>query len=155
MPRCDGPSRSRGSNATPCIRVGSRHVLQIAVLGNLRWELDGEALALPEGKPARALLAWMALPPGEHPRSRVAAGLWPDVLDRSARTSLRGALARINRCLNGSSEAVIATRDTVGLDPARVEIDLSRFSALVQDGELEAAWALGNAEVLGRVYDGG
>ncbi len=118
------------------------------MLGNLRWELDGEALALPEGKPARALLAWMALHPGEHPRSRVAAGLWPEVLDRSARTSLRGALARINRCLNGSGDPVIATRDTVGLDPAKVEVDLDRFSALVQGGELEAAWHLGNADLL-------
>jgi DNA-binding SARP family transcriptional activator len=40
----------------------------------------------------RALLAWLLLHPGRHSRVRVASRFWPDVLDTSARASLRNAL---------------------------------------------------------------
>ena len=39
----------------------------------------------------RALLAWLALHPGAQPRSHVAGVFWPDVLETSARGSLRAA----------------------------------------------------------------
>jgi DNA-binding SARP family transcriptional activator len=55
-------------------------------------------LRLPAGP--RALLAWLALHPGMHPRSRVAGRLWPDVLGESARNSLRTALAALSQCAN-------------------------------------------------------
>jgi hypothetical protein len=63
-------------------------VLRVRVLGDLTVELDGTASALPSSVKVRAVLAWLALHPGMQPRSSVAARLWPDVLDASARASL-------------------------------------------------------------------
>jgi len=67
-------------------------VLDVRLAGDLRLSADGAELALPSSKRARAVLAFLALNPGAHPRGRLAARFWPDVLDESARASLRVAL---------------------------------------------------------------
>src|SRR5918999_861634 len=72
-------------------------MLRVHVLGELELDLDGAALEPPPSRRARALLGFMALHPGPHPRSALAARFWPDVLDESARTSLRGALTAVPR----------------------------------------------------------
>ena len=72
-------------------------MLRIAVLGRLALERHERPLSLPVGRPARLLLGWLALHPGAHSRAAVAAELWPDVLDESARGSLRVALVEIRR----------------------------------------------------------
>jgi len=90
-------------------------VLRVHLLGDLRLD-DGRApVALPKGRPPRALLAWLALHPGRHARGRVAAALWPDVLDESARASLRTALSALRGALPDPG-AVIAEREEIGLD---------------------------------------
>lgn len=53
---------------------------------------DGRPLPPPRAAAARALLAWLALHPGPQPRGELAPRFWPDVLDESARQSLRNAL---------------------------------------------------------------
>src|ERR1051325_6362978 len=63
-------------------------VLQVRLLGELEVEADGRPVPAPAGGRAGDLFAWLALTPGEHPRSAVAARFWPDVLDASARASL-------------------------------------------------------------------
>src|SRR5436309_1900438 len=69
-------------------------MLRVCVLGELQLELDGQLLALPSRRPARALLAWLALHPGMHARSTVAGRLWPNVLDESAHRELISLLAQ-------------------------------------------------------------
>ena len=91
-------------------------MLRVLVLGELAVEVDGRPLPLPDGRPARALLGYLALHPGPHARAALAARLWPDVLDESARTSLRGALADVRRALGeAADEHLVATRGEVGL----------------------------------------
>src|SRR5919202_685004 len=79
-------------------------MLRVHVLGELEVDVDGAPLAPPAGRRARALLAYLALHPGLHPRATLASRFWPDVLDESARTSLRGALADVRRAVGDALE---------------------------------------------------
>jgi DNA-binding SARP family transcriptional activator len=93
-------------------------MLRIRVLGKLELELDGEPLSIPRGRRLQSLLAWLVLHPGLRDRGEVAGSLWPDVLDESARASLRGALALLRRELGEeASRYVVATRERVGISP--------------------------------------
>jgi DNA-binding SARP family transcriptional activator len=90
-------------------------MVRVRLLGELTVEVDGRRHELPPGRPAE-LFAWLALNPGLHQRSTVAARFWPDVLDSSARASLRSALWAIRRVLGETAEpALVATRDRIGL----------------------------------------
>src|SRR5437588_12077618 len=108
-------------------------MLRIRLLVELAVEADGVPLEPPAGRPARALLGWLALHPGIHARSTVAGTLWPDVLDESARRSLRNALSVIRQSLGpDASDALVATRETVGLaGEPRAWIDIRAFDHLV------------------------
>src|SRR5438046_732594 len=90
-------------------------MLRIRVLGPLELDAGGRPLPPPAGRPARSVLAWLALHPGRHSRGALAAALWPDVLDSSARASLRTALSAVRRTLDGAAAAVVAGRDDIGL----------------------------------------
>jgi len=126
-------------------------MLRVRVVGGLALTVDGEALQPPAGRPARALLGWLATHPGRHARGRVAAALWPDFSDESARANLRTALSALRDTLGTVAEAgLLADRQVVGLaDPPEVVVDLNEFDALLQAGRaLEALAALGEGEVL-------
>jgi DNA-binding SARP family transcriptional activator len=125
-------------------------MLRIAVLGRLSLEQDERPLSLPVGRPARILLGWLALHPGAHSRAAVAAELWPDVLDESARGSLRVALVDLRRALGKAAErALLATRDQIGLiDSGELEVDARRFTALVEAGMTSEALGLWRGELL-------
>src|SRR5919199_1825725 len=71
-------------------------MLRVRLLGELAVETDG-GLVAPPSRPARELLAWLALHPGAHPRLELASRFWPDVLESSARASLRTALHELRR----------------------------------------------------------
>ena len=47
---------------------------------------------------------------------RLAARFWPDVLDESARASLRVALTELRQALGPAAGYLVATRETVALD---------------------------------------
>jgi len=120
-------------------------MVRLRVLGPLELEVDGRSVPPPAGRPARALLAWLALHPGTHPRAAVAAALWPDVLDASARASLRTALTAVRRSLGERS--LVATRDRVGL-AGDVRVDVHEFDALLDAGNPEGALELARGELL-------
>ena len=130
-------------------------MVRICVLGVLALEVDGQAVPAPVGRPAESLLGWLALHPGIHARSEVAGRLWPDVLESSARASLRNALSGIRRAIGpGADRALVATRDRVGLagDPD-VWVDARVFDALIAAGEHERALALPRGELLAGLDD--
>src|SRR3954454_8507132 len=124
-------------------------MLRVRLLGELQPEADGEPIAMPPGRRAWALLAWLALHPGEHARGSVAARFWPDVLDSSARASLRSALWELRRAL-GDDTALISGRDRIGL---RCATDLAEFDAHVAAGRLEEAVALHRGPLLADLDD--
>ena len=66
--------------------------------------------------------------------------LRPDVGEESAGKTLRDAIYELRRVLGPvGRDAIVATRDQVGLDPALVRADLWEFRRHVAAGELEAA----------------
>ncbi|HWN12851.1 MAG TPA: BTAD domain-containing putative transcriptional regulator, partial [Candidatus Dormibacteraeota bacterium] len=105
-------------------------------LGGFQAQLEaGAALVLPTRK-AQALLAYLALPPGQtHPREKLATLLWGDMQDAQARGNLRYALSRIRKALPRSVRpGLVLDGPSVALDPAVVDVDVARFERLVADG---------------------
>src|SRR3954464_2475152 len=125
-------------------------MLHVRLLGDMRAQLEGEPIPPPASRRAWALLAWLALHPGEHDRATLAARFWPDVLDASARASLRSAIWALRRALGPGAEAhLLATRERVGLDPgAGLFVDALAFGALIAEGRPADALALGDGELL-------
>lgn len=125
-------------------------MLRVRVLGELVVESCGTAVEPGGSWRARSLLAWFALNPGSHPRGDVAARFWPEVLDSSARASLRNGLWALRRALGAeSAQALVATRDRVGLGgPTDVWVDATAFGEHLAAGRLEEALALCRGELL-------
>src|SRR4051812_36989810 len=124
-------------------------MLRVRLLGELQAEAEGEPIAMPPGRRAWALLGWLALHPGEHARGSVAARFWPDVLDASARASLRSALWELRRALDGD-DGLVTGRDRVAL---RCETDLARFEGHLAAGRLREAVALYRGPLLADLDD--
>jgi DNA-binding SARP family transcriptional activator len=128
-------------------RVG--RMLRVHVLGPLRVEADGTAIDTPGGRRAAALLAWLALHPGRHGRADLAARFWPDVLDSSARASLRTAVWSLRRALGPAGAVVAADGDRVGLeDGGALWVDARAFDELLASGRAEEAVALCDGDLL-------
>lgn len=121
-------------------------MLRVRLAGSLALESDGREIPLPSSRRARALLAYLAAHPGPHARGELAARFWPDVLDASARTSLRAALSELRRALGDDAERLVARRETVALDGAWV--DLREFDALIDEGRIDDAVAVLEGELL-------
>lgn len=122
--------------------------LRVRLLGSLEVERDVKAVEVPVGRPARLVLGWLAAFPGKHARAEVAARLWPDVLDSSARASLRTALSQVRAALGPAAVHVQASREMVELGGEGLWVDLRVFAELVASGRLEDALALCRGEVL-------
>ena len=125
-------------------------MLRVRTVGGLALEVDGVERAVPPGRPGRLALAWLALHPGLHARSRVAGALWPDVREDSARASLRNALTAARRALgDDGARHLVATRDRVGLGPPdEVEVNVRRAAALAAAGRQAEAAALLDGDLL-------
>ena len=81
----------------------------------------------------RSLLAYLLLHPGPHPRARLAGRFWPDVLDTSARASLRSALWAVREALEtvGGEAYLAADRSHVGLaEGLPRDVNAERFDRL-------------------------
>src|SRR3954453_13745747 len=110
-------------------------MLEVRLAGGLELRADGAELAPPASKRARAVLAYLAINPGPQPRGRLAAGFWPDVLDESARPSLRVALTELRQALGPAAGYVVATRDTVALDGPGLIVDTRAFEQALDQGD--------------------
>lgn len=100
---------------------------------------DGHPVVLPTRK-SQALLAYLALASGSaSSREGLATLLWGDVSDPQARASVRGALYRIRKSLNGASESVLLVDgETVGLRADALTVDAVTFERLCGDGSPSA-----------------
>ena len=125
-------------------------MLRIRLLGELRVDLDERRLETITGRRARSLLAWLAYHPGLHARARVASVFWPDVLDESARASLRTTLATLRRGLGeGAAGQVVAGRDRVGIEAGpEVWVDVREIERLAREGRRAEALALCGDDLL-------
>ena len=123
-------------------------MVSVKLLGTFSVEAGGVDRAGERLDRAGRVLAWLALNPGMHDRGVVAATLWPDVLDESARASLRSGLWELRRLLgDDAGEALLATRDHIGLNGA-VAVDVLEAHAEAEAGRDGEALAIADAELL-------
>lgn len=129
-------------------------MLRIRLLGELAVETSKGPVELGGSWRARSLLAWLAVNPGSHQRADVAARFWPEVLDSSARASLRNAIWAIRRSLGAEAgKALLTTRDRVGLDSPRLWVDATAFRDLIEHERLDEALELCRGELLAGLDD--
>jgi DNA-binding SARP family transcriptional activator len=106
-------------------------LLRLAVLGAPEVFHDGCRLTFPLRK-AQALLLYLAVEGGMHPRSNLDAFLWPDSEPHEARAALRNAIALLRHLLADPAASpsqhthLLSPHDLLGLDPhAPLELDLN------------------------------
>src|SRR5215217_4126475 len=122
-------------------------MVRVRLLGSLAIEVDSKPVAPPASRRAQALLGWLALNPGMHARGLVAGRFWPDVLEASARQSLRSAAWSLRRALGPKGEHVLrAMREEIGL--AGAATDVEEWEEHVAAGRLEEAIALDRGDLL-------
>src|SRR3954453_22331731 len=109
-------------------------MLEVRLAGGLELRADGAELAPPASKRARAVLAYLARNAGPQPRARLAARFWPDVLDESARASLRAALTELRQALGPAADHLVATRETVALESPNLRVDTRAFEQALAVG---------------------
>ncbi len=103
-------------------------LLRLAVLGSPEVFLDGSRMAFSLRK-AQALLVYLVVEGGMHPRSKLAAFFWPDSDPHDARTALRNAIALLRSLLADSAPSqhshLLTEHELLGLDPqAPLDLDL-------------------------------
>src|SRR5207245_3397053 len=95
-------------------------VLRLNVLGPPEVFHDGSRLTFSLRK-AQALLLYLAVEGGMHPRSKLAALLWPDSEPHDARTALRNAIVLLRSLLAGTSASqhshLPSEHELLGLNP--------------------------------------
>ncbi|MGD8753231.1 MAG: protein kinase, partial [Anaerolineales bacterium] len=129
--------------------------LQLNLLGTFRATLDGDPVTGFDSDKVRALLAYLVVETGRpHRREKLAGLLWPDYPERSARTSLRGALANLRKVI-GDREAqppyLNITRQTIQFNlQSDHQVDVIEFSRLASGdpGDAEGAVELYQGDFL-------
>ena len=114
--------------------------LKLTLLGGFEARTaSGDVVELP-GQKDRALLAYLAIAPGEpHSRGRVAGLLWSERGDQQARDSLKQSLLRLRRSLGAGDGGVLrADRRSVALDRNGIDVDVRTFERLVRDDTIDA-----------------
>ncbi len=125
-------------------------VVRISVLGRLAVEVCGREVDVPVSWRAQSLLGWLALHPGTHRRADLASRFWPDILDSSARASLRTSLWALRRSIApAGADALVTNRDRIGIAAGPgVWVDATAFGELVAEGAFTEALELCRGEVL-------
>ncbi|HEX4705494.1 MAG TPA: AAA family ATPase [Pseudonocardiaceae bacterium] len=111
-------------------------MLRLWLCGRVAGEFDGVPVPMPAGDRARALVGWLALHPGPHTRTSLAARLWPDTPEASARASLRTAIWSVRQTFSGpvADRVLDSSRTSIGLRPDQVWVDA--LAELPDAGEL-------------------
>jgi len=117
-------------------------MLNAWLFGPLRIGVGTDVAPEVTGLKPRAVLAWLLMHPGLHRREAVAARFWPNVLDTSARGSLRSALWVVRASLEvvGAAEYLVGDRERVGIDAARPRrVDVEEVALLAASDD-PAGW---------------
>src|SRR5215813_13732854 len=101
------------------------------------FTLSASAPCAVPSKKGQALLALLAIPPGQpHRRDKLAAMLWSNHSEESARQNLRQCLTAIRRgCQSGEALPVVAEGDLLRLDATHITVDVSELEAVVRSRE--------------------
>ncbi len=100
-------------------------ILQLHVFGVPEAERAGVVYLIPRIKPL-ALLAYLAIEGGAHPREQLAALLWPEMDEHNGRANLRTTLATVRRAVGdreGEPGLWRSVSDALGVEPRAVLVD--------------------------------
>ena len=126
--------------------------LRIQLLGGFAVHVDGGGPFSLSARKGRALLAYLALPPGRpHSREKLTSLLWGETPDGQARQAFRQTLSRLRRALGEAGSGLVDVADTVALRADRVTIDAVEFEAAAGSTEcagLERAAELYRGDLL-------
>ena len=127
----------------------------LKLFGPFQLLRHNQPVALPTRK-TEALLAFLALHPGAQRREKLAALLWSEADEQSARRSLRLALTALRKALG--EEMIQADRQFVALNTAHLPVDVAEFRRLFADpqatpAELHQAVSLVGGELLETLYE--
>src|SRR6266545_5009484 len=109
--------------------------VRLSLLGGVQIQVpSGQTVTLPARK-AQALLAYLALHPGQaHPRDKLAALLWGNVPAERARHSLRQVLVGLRQALPRSGPAILLEEaDAVAISSGAIDVDVASFERLAAD----------------------
>jgi two-component SAPR family response regulator len=109
------------------VKAAAEALADITLLGGfLVRRPAGGAISLPTKK-AQALLAYLAVPPGQaHPRDKLSSLLWGDMQEPQARASLRQAIFAIRKALP-PSDLLSQEGGSVALRSDAVQVDVAAF----------------------------
>ncbi len=120
-------------------------MLRVRLLGALEVEREGAIVDSPGSQRPWAMLGFIALSGRAVTRAELAGRFWPDVLDQSARASVRSALWTLRRSLG---DALVVDGDRIALGPeGSVWVDVHEFERLA-GRDPEQALALCRGELL-------
>ena len=116
-----------------------RRTMRISLLGELEvFDDDGRAVVI-TGAKQRALLAMLALHPGQMvPADQLVEGLWGEHPPPAVRNGLQGLVSKLRRAL-GSPGLLVMRGGGYVLDVAPDAVDVHRFEQLVAQGRAAAA----------------
>ena len=147
VPRGPSVKRQRGRQGRPLLLavLGSAAPsvmaqVQLRLFGGFQIQVpSGQTIALPARK-AQALLAYLALHPGQaHPRDKLAALLWGDVPAERARHSLRQVLVGLRHALPRSGPVILLEEaDSVAVGGSAIDVDVTSFERLAASAEADA-----------------
>ena len=124
-------------------------MLQIRLFGQLELRIGDQVLPLPGRRHGQLVFAYLALNPGLHSRISIASLFWPEVLDSSARASLRSAVASLRRSLGADASGYLnVERERLGLVDENVWVDVREFRRAVAEGRLSDALELSGEDLL-------
>jgi DNA-binding SARP family transcriptional activator len=110
-------------------------LLRVDLLGGFAVHGHGGRVCTLPAKKARALLAYLALPPGRpHTREKLTNLLWGDTPESLARQAFRQTLSRLRRALGEAGAALEDASDSVRLNPGLAWIDAVEFEAAASSG---------------------
>jgi DNA-binding SARP family transcriptional activator/tetratricopeptide (TPR) repeat protein len=123
-------------------------IRRISLLGHPEASFEGRPLRF-RIKKALALLCYLAVEGGSHPRRELAELLWPRSDERHARTALRSALAKLRKTL-GEDRAhdeeefqedrfLLVDRDLLGVEARGINLDLRTLESAVELARIEAS----------------
>jgi len=121
------------------VGASSMTSLQLVLLGGFQARAAGHTVDV-SGRKERALLAVLAMAPGE-PRSRdkLAGLLWSDRRDKQARDSLKQAILRLRKSFGTEHPLPILTdRESLTLDAAKVAVDVQEFEQCLGEDSPDA-----------------
>lgn len=113
-------------------------LFSLALFGRFEAQYDGRPVTSFATDKIRALFAYLAIESGNpHRRESLAALLWPDYPDKTARSNLRKSLYRLRQTLQesdpGLPERLInQSHQTISLNPEAMVLDTVQFDQLVE-----------------------